>query len=85
MHIKPKDETILPVRVGVVGGSGYTGRELLLLLGRHPGVEVAFASSRGEAGLPSPCPGVPFTPPDEEQAREAEVIFLCLPHGKAAE
>jgi N-acetyl-gamma-glutamyl-phosphate reductase len=72
------------VRVGVLGGSGYTGRELLLLLGRHPGVEVAFASSRGEAGSPSPCPGVAFTAPDEGRAREVEVLFLCLPHGAAA-
>jgi N-acetyl-gamma-glutamyl-phosphate reductase len=72
-----------PGRAGVVGGSGYTGRELLALLGRHPDVEVVFASSREEAGSPSPSPGVPFTPPDEGRAREVDVLFLCLPHGAA--
>jgi N-acetyl-gamma-glutamyl-phosphate reductase len=81
----PRDSFPSQVRVGVVGGNGYTGRELLALLGRHPGVEVVFATSRGDAGLPSPCPGVRFTPPDEEEAREVEVLFLCLPHGTAAD
>jgi N-acetyl-gamma-glutamyl-phosphate reductase len=85
MQTNSNSEFLPTVRVGVVGGNGYTGRELLLLLGRHPGVEVAFATSRGDAGLPSPCPGVPFTPPDEERAREVEVLFLCLPHGTAAD
>jgi N-acetyl-gamma-glutamyl-phosphate reductase len=82
---KPIDNpSSTPCRVGVLGGSGYTGRELLALLGRHPDVEVAFASSRGEAGRPSPAPGVPFTPPDPGSAAEVDVLFLCLPHGESA-
>ena len=37
------------IRVGVVGGTGYTGVELLRLLLRHPGVTVSLITSRGEA------------------------------------
>lgn len=38
------------IRVGVVGGTGYTGVELLRLLVRHPEVELGVITSRGEAG-----------------------------------
>ncbi len=37
-------------QVGVVGGTGYTGVELLRLLLRHPGVSIELITSRGEAG-----------------------------------
>jgi N-acetyl-gamma-glutamyl-phosphate reductase len=73
-----------PVRVGVLGGSGYTGQEVLTLLARHPLVQVAFATSRGDAGRPTPIPGLGLTPPDETQALDADVLFLCLPHGESA-
>ena len=39
------------VKVGIVGGTGYTGVELLRLLARHPGVELTAITSRGEAGI----------------------------------
>jgi N-acetyl-gamma-glutamyl-phosphate reductase len=71
--------------VGVVGGSGYTGRELLRLLARHGGVDVAFATSRSLEGKPSPVPGLLYSAPDEEQARSVDVVFLCLPHGSGAD
>ncbi len=73
-----------PVRVGVVGGSGYTGLELTRLLAGHPGVALSFTTSRSEAGNPSPAFGLPFSPPDEGAALETDVLFLCLPHGEAA-
>ena len=38
------------IKVGIVGGTGYTGVELLRLLAAHPEVEVAAITSRGEAG-----------------------------------
>ena len=38
------------IKVGIVGGTGYTGIELLRLLLRHPEVSVDLISSRGEAG-----------------------------------
>jgi N-acetyl-gamma-glutamyl-phosphate reductase len=38
------------IKAGIVGGTGYTGVELLRLLARHPEVELAAITSRGEAG-----------------------------------
>ncbi len=40
------------IKVGVVGGTGYTGVELLRLLAQHPDVELLAITSRGEAGMP---------------------------------
>ena len=40
------------IKAGIVGGTGYTGVELLRLLARHPGVEMTAITSRGEAGTP---------------------------------
>ncbi len=70
--------------VAVVGGSGYTGRELTRLLAAHPGVELVFTTSRSEAGGRSPVPDVPFSNPPLEALAGVDVIFLCLPHGEAA-
>ncbi|MGZ4955936.1 MAG: N-acetyl-gamma-glutamyl-phosphate reductase, partial [Methylobacter sp.] len=39
------------IRAGIVGGTGYTGVELLRILALHPGVEVAVVTSRTDAGL----------------------------------
>ena len=47
-------------RVGVVGGSGYTGRELLRILAGHRGVQTRWATSRSEAGRPTAVRGLPY-------------------------
>ena len=39
-------------RIGVLGATGYTGRELIRLLARHSSAEVVFATSESEAGTP---------------------------------
>ena len=39
-----------PINVGIVGGTGYTGSELLRILARHPLAKVTAITSRGEAG-----------------------------------
>ncbi len=72
------------LRVGILGGNGYTGRELTHLVAAHDGVEIVFSTSRSSAGAPTGVPGLVFTEPDEEEAREADLLFLCLPHGDAA-
>lgn len=80
----------MTTRVSIIGGSGYTGGELLRLLLRHPGVEIAGVTSRSFAGkyLHSAHPhlrGVTtmkFTTPD--MLGETDVLFLALPHGEAA-
>ena len=40
------------IKVGIVGGTGYTGVELLRLLAQHPHADVQVITSRGEAGVP---------------------------------
>ena len=79
------------LKVGIVGGTGYTGVELLRLLLAHPGVELRAITSRKEAGLPvselySNLRGhtdLRFTPPDEAPLRDCDVVFFATPHGVA--
>lgn len=74
----------------VIGASGYTGGELLRLLLDHPHVSVLAATSRSLVGEPihrahpnlRARTDLLFSPPQE--APDADVIFLCLPHGNAA-
>ncbi len=85
------------IKTAIVGASGYTGMELLRLLLGHPGVELVAATSRQEAGktLSSVFPrfqkavGADLTfmepAPDAIAATGAQVAFLALPHGVAAE
>ncbi len=76
--------------ISIIGASGYTGGELLRLLLDHPGVEVRAATSRANAGEPihrkhpnlRGRTGLEFTAPDSVEA--CDVLFLCMPHGKAA-
>ena len=72
------------VSVAVLGGSGYTGRELTRLLARHPRVKLVHTTSRSEEGSASPARGLAFSNPPVEVLREMDVIFLCLPHGESA-
>lgn len=79
-----------PVRASIIGASGYTGGELLRLLHAHPGVEIAQATSRTLRGQPVSRShpnlrghlGLSYTTPDE--VGPCDVLFLCMPHGKAA-
>lgn len=79
------------IRVGIVGGTGYTGVELLRLLVNHPEVEVAVITSRAEDGVqvselyPS-LRGhldLAFSVPDVEQLAELDAVFFATPHGVA--
>ncbi len=84
-------------KVAVVGASGYSGEELLRLLIRHPGVELAAVTSRQLAGqtIAQVFPkfagmryaDLPFIESDVAKiaATGARVVFLALPHGVAAE
>jgi N-acetyl-gamma-glutamyl-phosphate reductase len=85
------------VKVAIVGASGYTGEELVRLLLSHPGVELACVTSRQQAGQPLAkafpryigrpgVAGLAFTEPKvDDIAAKAQVAFLALPHGVAAE
>lgn len=81
------------VRVGIVGGTGYTGVELLRLMAAHPGIEVAAITSRGEKGLRVDAlyPNLrghldlAFTAPEEAGLERCDAVFFATPHGVAME
>ena len=85
------------IKVAVVGASGYSGEELVGRLLHHPCAELTAITSRQHAGqaLNEIFPRftgqgaentLKFTEPDPSiLAQVAEVIFLALPHGAAAE
>ena len=74
------------VPIGVLGASGYAGRELLGLVERHPGMRLAFAASRSRDGERAVAGGrtVTFTATAEAPLEEAALIFSALPHGESA-
>ena len=79
------------IKVGIVGGTGYTGVELLRLLARHPGVELTAITSRGEAGtavadmFPNLRGAVSlrFSDPKEAPLESCDVVFFATPNGIA--
>jgi N-acetyl-gamma-glutamyl-phosphate reductase len=79
------------IKVGIVGGTGYTGVELLRLLAQHPEVKIIAITSRTEAGMPvaEMFPSLrgrvdlKFTTPDESNLNDCDVVFFATPHGVA--
>jgi N-acetyl-gamma-glutamyl-phosphate reductase len=73
--------------VGVLGASGYTGRELCLLIGQHPGMELAFASAHGQRGQTVSIGGrdLTFMAAEDAPLGEADLVFSALPHGASRE
>lgn len=80
-----------PFKVGVVGGTGYTGVELLRLLAPHPAVSLHAVTSRSEAGHPvaeryGNLRGVvdlAFCEPDIDLLTECDLVFFATPNGIA--
>jgi len=81
------------IRVGIVGGTGYTGVELLRLLAAHPEAELVAITSRSEAGVPVAelFPNLrghvdlAFTAPDPGALQDCDVVFFATPNGIAME
>lgn len=79
------------VRAGIVGGTGYTGVELLRLLAQHPQVELRAITSRKEAGTPVSAmfPSLrrrvelAFSEPKADALRGCDVVFFATPSGVA--
>lgn len=79
------------LKVGIVGGTGYTGVELLRLLAQHPDVELKAITSRTEAGMPvaKMFPNLrghvdlAFSEPSIEVLGACDVVFFATPHGVA--
>ena len=79
------------IKVGIVGGTGYTGVELLRILSQHPQVDLHAITSRSEEGVavadmfPSLRGKVDlrFVTPDNASLGDCDVVFFATPHGVA--
>lgn len=79
------------IQVGIVGGTGYTGVELLRLLANHPNADVKVITSRSEAGLAvaDMFPNLRgyydlvFTEPSMDTLKQCDLVFFATPHGVA--
>jgi len=76
------------VKVGVVGGAGYTGGELLRILINHPDVDIAFVHSNSNAGnyiyeVHTDLFGDTELKFGSELSDDIDVLFLCVGHGDA--
>jgi N-acetyl-gamma-glutamyl-phosphate reductase len=82
------------IRVGVIGGAGYGGTELVKLLLFHPAADLAFVTSRKNAGKKvssvsrflQGATDLVFTEPEiEKLPRDVDCVFLATPHGTSME
>ena len=79
------------IKVGIVGGTGYTGVELLRLLAGHPNTELVAITSRSEKGksVSALFPNLrgivdlAFTEPTVANLKQCDVVFFATPHGVA--
>jgi N-acetyl-gamma-glutamyl-phosphate reductase len=71
------------IPVGILGASGYAGRELCMLVARHPRFSVAFATANEQRGQTVRLGGkeVTFVAPDDVALSQAALVFSALPHG----
>lgn len=75
------------IPVGVLGASGYAGRELCALISRHPALELAFATANDQRGTVVRLGGrdVRFMAAEDVSLGSAELVFSALPHGTSME
>ncbi|MFZ5523071.1 MAG: N-acetyl-gamma-glutamyl-phosphate reductase [Pseudomonadota bacterium] len=79
------------IKVGIAGGTGYTGVELLRLLAAHPQIALQVVTSRADAGTPvsQMYPSLrgfvdlPFTHPDQARLEQCDLVFFATPNGIA--
>lgn len=72
------------IPVGVLGASGYAGRELCSLIAAHPKLELAFATANAQAGKSIHVPfagDVRFIESEQAPLGDAALVFSALPHG----
>jgi N-acetyl-gamma-glutamyl-phosphate reductase len=75
--------TVNTIPVGVLGASGYAGRELCSLIARHPRFSLAFATANEQRGQSVRLAGrtVTFAATDDVDLSNATLVFSALPHG----
>jgi N-acetyl-gamma-glutamyl-phosphate reductase len=79
------------IKIGIVGGTGYTGVELLRILAKHPQAQLTCITSRKEDGLPvaDMYPSLrghinlAFSSPEKANLAQCDVVFFATPHGVA--
>lgn len=79
------------IKVGIVGGTGYTGVELLRLLAQHPSVDITAITSRGDAGTPvsdmfpslRKRVNLKFEDPATANLKACDLVFFATPNGVA--
>ncbi len=79
------------IKIGIVGGTGYTGVELLRILATHPHAQITAITSRKESGMPVAelypslrgHTDLAFTTPDDARLADCDVVFFATPHGVA--
>lgn len=79
------------IKIGIVGGTGYTGVELLRILARHPQAELAAITSRKETGMPVAemfpslrgSVDLNFSDPKEAGLAKCDIVFFATPNGIA--
>jgi N-acetyl-gamma-glutamyl-phosphate reductase, common form len=75
------------IPVGVLGASGYAGRELCALILRHPSLSLSFATANEQRGSTVRIAGrnVTFVAPEDAVVGDTELVFSALPHGASRE
>ncbi|MEJ7811798.1 MAG: N-acetyl-gamma-glutamyl-phosphate reductase [Gemmatimonadaceae bacterium] len=75
------------IPVGVLGASGYAGRELCALVLQHPALELRFAAANERRGERARIAGreITYVAPDDAPLGGAALVFSALPHGASAE
>ena len=79
------------LKIGIVGGTGYTGVELLRLLAIHPNAEIVAVTSRAEAGMAVAAMypslrgyiDIAFSDPATVDLSQCDAVFFATPHGVA--
>jgi N-acetyl-gamma-glutamyl-phosphate reductase len=91
MSIVPESSANPTYRVGVLGASGYSGRELCTLIMGHPHLELAFATANTQRGTTlrvranGRVHDVSLVAPEEADLAGVDLVFAALPHGASAE
>lgn len=71
------------IPVGVLGASGYAGRELCRLIWQHPALELTFASASDQRGAVARIGSheLRFVAAEDARLQDVELVFSALPHG----
>ena len=75
------------IPVGVLGASGYAGRELCALIADHPGLDLSFATANERRGerIALSSGSITLVAADDAPLNQAQLVFSALPHGASAE